>query len=34
LAQSGDLDEEVNDMANEINMGRAVASKGLLSIYA
>jgi len=34
LAQSDDLDEEVNDMANEINMGRAVASKGLLSIYA
>jgi len=26
--------EEVNDIANEINMGRAVASKGLLSIYA
>jgi len=34
LVQSDEQGEEVNDIADEINMGRAVASKGLLSIYA
>jgi len=31
---STEIEPEVNDIAEEINQGRAVASKGLLSIYA
>jgi len=31
---SAEIEPEVNDIAEEINQGRAVASKGLLSIYA
>ena len=31
---STEVEPEVNDIAEEINQGRAVASKGLLSIYA
>lgn len=34
LDQLGDSEIETDNLADEINMGRAVASKGLLSLYA